>query len=215
MEKHMGYSDISDSVYLTQHLLNVCETLLDRGINVHDRLRQEIAKVTKGRAQLLLGEPDETKRMRPSVPNVAMNLFVQFGHVTYGTLVVEWQSGSSSEPALSRPIAEMIAHTCGSILYILELLWMVQSVTRRQEILQFPPVTRASFTKRQWMVLMLMCQGYTQEEIAQSLTIALSTAQKHRQAVYARLHVHDEREVPLVAYQLGLFSPLHSETTKD
>ena len=211
----MGYSDISDSVYLTQYLLNVCETLLERGINVHDRLRQEIAKVTKGGARLLLGEPEGTKRVRPSSPNVAMSLFVQFGHVTYGTLIVEWQSGPSSEPALSRPIAEMIAHMCGSILYILELLWMVQGVTRKQEMLQFPPVTRASFTKRQWTVLMLMCQGYTQQEIAQSLTIALSTAQKHRQAVYARLHVSDEREVPLVAYQLGLFSPLHSETTKD
>lgn len=62
---------------------------------------------------------------------------------------------------------------------------------------------------------MLMCQGYTQQEIAQSLTIALSTAQKHRQAIYDRLHVRDERGVPLVAYQLGLFSPLHSETMKD
>ncbi len=211
----MGYSDISDSVYLTQHLLNVCETLLERGINVHDRLRQEVANVTKGRAHLLFGETERIKRLRSTSSNVAMSLFVQFGHITYGTLVVEWQSGPSSEPALARPTAEMIAHICGSILYILELLWMVQSITRKQEILQFPPVTRASFTKRQWTVLMLMCQGYTQQEIAQSLTIALSTAQKHRQAVYARLHVRDEREVPLVAYQLGLFSPLHNEITKD
>jgi len=215
MEKNMGYSDISDSVYLTQHLLNVCETLLERGINVHDRLRQEVANVTKGRAHLLFGETERIKRLRSTSSNVAMSLFVQFGHITYGTLVVEWQSGPSSEPALARPTAEMIAHICGSILYILELLWMVQSITRKQEILQFPPVTRASFTKRQWTVLMLMCQGYTQQEIAQSLTIALSTAQKHRQAVYARLHVRDEREVPLVAYQLGLFSPLHNEITKD
>jgi len=215
MEKNMGYSDISDSVYLTQHLLNVCETLLERGINVHDRLRQEVANVTKRRAHLLFGETERIKRLRSTSSNVAMSLFVQFGHITYGTLVVEWQSGPSSEPALARPTAEMIAHICGSILYILELLWMVQSITRKQEILQFPPVTRASFTKRQWTVLMLMCQGYTQQEIAQSLTIALSTAQKHRQAVYARLHVRDEREVPLVAYQLGLFSPLHNEITKD
>ena len=202
-------------MYLTQYLLNVCETLLERGINVHDRLRQEIAKVTRGRARLLLGEPDGTKRVRPSSPNVAMSLFVQFGRITYGTLLVEWQSGSSSEPALSRPTAEMVAHICGAVLFILELLWMVQSVTRKQDIVQFPPVTRASFTKRQWTVFMLMCQGYTQQEIAQILTIALSTAQKHRQAVYALLHVSDEREVALVAYQLGLFSPLHNETAKD
>lgn len=211
----MGYSDISDSAYLTQYLLNVCETLLEHRINVHDRLRQEITNVTKGRAQLLLGELHGIRRSRSSSSNVAMNLFVQFGHITYGTLAVEWQSGPSSEPALSRPIAEMIAHTCGCILYILELLWMVKGVTRKQEVFQFPPVTRASFTKRQWTVLMLMCQGYTQQEIAESLTIALSTAQKHRQAIYARLQVNDEREVPLVAYQLGLFSPLHDETTKD
>lgn len=60
-------------------------------------------------------------------------------------------------------------------------------------------------------MLSLMCQGYTEEEIAALLTVARATVNTHRQHIYEQLGVHNEYTARIAAFNLGLFSFLIPE----
>ena len=124
----------------------------------------------------------------------------------YGTLLI---SSKESVTALKNSTAFTIAALCGFILHAYELSWFVQEYIHRNVSAQEnSSVPRPQLTKRQFEVLQLICKGYTKQEIMQEFHIAASTLQKHRQAIYNRLHVKSESEVLAVALQLRLFSPL-------
>jgi DNA-binding CsgD family transcriptional regulator len=53
-----------------------------------------------------------------------------------------------------------------------------------------------------------MCRGDDQTAIARALSIAPATVRKHRQHIYEQLGVHNQHDAFLMAYQMGLFSPL-------
>ena len=205
MKRTLESSDAFDSVTISNYLLSVSENLCGRRQDVLQRLSQEVAFVTHQKVSLLF----HTSNGRQQWPKTyGLNVPVRFGNVLYGMLVVYTQD-EMTHSALSPSLAQMIASLCGSILYTCELSWFVQESSQKNTLHDYSAVTRVTFTRRQWDVLQLICQGYTKEQIIQRLSIAPSTLQKHRQAIYNHLHVNNEHEVPLVAYQIGLYSPLH------
>ena len=205
MKGTLESSDAFDSVEISNYLLTVSENLCGRRQDVQQRLSQEVAFVTQQKVSLLFHTQSGRQQWSKAY---GMNIPVRFGNVIYGMLVAHVQD-ETLHHALSPSLAEMIASLCGSILYTCELSWIVQESSQKNMLHDYSAVTRATFTKRQWDVLQLICQGYTKEQIIQRLSIAPSTLQKHRQAIYNHLHVNNEYEVPLVAYQVGLYSPLH------
>ena len=60
-------------------------------------------------------------------------------------------------------------------------------------------------TRREREILALLAQGYTAPEIAQQLTLALSTVKWYVQQVYGKLGVNNRRRAILRAGELGLF----------
>jgi DNA-binding NarL/FixJ family response regulator len=70
-------------------------------------------------------------------------------------------------------------------------------------------------TKREKEVLELMFRGRNQEEIADQLCIAPATVNKHRQHIYERLGVHNERDALLAAYHIGILSLLDNLTEQE
>ncbi len=68
-------------------------------------------------------------------------------------------------------------------------------------------------TKQQQKILALICQGYSDKEIAGELSIASSTANKHRQTIYQLLNVHTSNDAAFVAFRHRLFSPLGLDLT--
>src|SRR5688572_17560261 len=62
-------------------------------------------------------------------------------------------------------------------------------------------------TRREREILALLAQGYTGPEIADRLTLALSSVRWHLKHLYAKLGVNSKRQALDRARQLGLLEP--------
>jgi LuxR family maltose regulon positive regulatory protein len=70
-----------------------------------------------------------------------------------------------------------------------------------------PPATRSlldPLSERESVVLGLLAQGQTYQEIGQSLYVSLNTVKTHVKHVYAKLQVHTRRQATAKAQELGL-----------
>src|SRR5574341_743550 len=66
-------------------------------------------------------------------------------------------------------------------------------------------------TRREREILVLLAQGYSASEIAQQLTLALSSVKWYVQQVYGKLGVNNKQRAILRAGELGLLET-HSPT---
>lgn len=194
-------------IEMFEHLFSVGQILCGQRHGLADRLRQEIADATQGRALLLLRRPESTEREQVSSPLPFVSFPVQFREHVYGTLDVVPASSQGSvtptNPALPIPVAHLLAQICGWLLYMFELSAFLQMHFQQSDSEAYK-----SLTKRERDVLALICRGYNQETISEALSITSETVKKHRQHIYKRLGVHSEHTLLLVAYRIGLFSPL-------
>jgi DNA-binding NarL/FixJ family response regulator len=65
----------------------------------------------------------------------------------------------------------------------------------------------AELTPRESQVLRLVAEGYTNQEIAELLVIAESTAKTHVKRVLAKIGARDRAQAVVIAYQGGLMNP--------
>jgi DNA-binding CsgD family transcriptional regulator len=182
------------------HLLGLGQLLCGQVHGAANRLCQEVRLVTQERAQLLLGRRALTKGAQLP-PSTLITLPVQFGHLVYGALCIAFDVVHPEQPAISLPIAQLLAQTCSWLLYAIE-----QSTFLQGQCQQLNYQVHKPLTKREREVLALMCRGFGQEAIAEMLSIASATVGKHRQHIYEQLGVHCERDALLAAYHVGLFS---------
>ncbi|TMC93337.1 MAG: helix-turn-helix transcriptional regulator, partial [Chloroflexi bacterium] len=105
--------------------------------------------------------------------------------------------------ALPLPIAQLLANTCGSLLYTLELSAFIEGQCQRLD-----SQVSGHLTRREQEVLALICRGNDQRAIATMLSITPTTVDTYRKHICWKLGVHSERDIPLAAYQAGLFSVL-------
>jgi ATP/maltotriose-dependent transcriptional regulator MalT len=101
-------------------------------------------------------------------------------------------------------MAQLLAQTCGSLLYALELTAFMEGQCQRLDF-QIP----VRLTKREQEVLELICHGYSQQLIGAKLQIAPTTVDTHRKRICEKLGVHSERDIPLAAYRANLVSILY------
>lgn len=184
------------------HLLALGQILCGQLRGSVSRLCDEVRLITQERAHLFLGRQKALKRVQLPTTTV-LTLPVQFKHHVYGVLCITSDRLRPGRPAIASPVAQLLAQTCSWLLFTLEQAAFVQAQCQQLDYQRNGPLT-----KRQQEVLMLMCQGYNQEAIADLLHIALATVGKHRQHIYEQLGVHSERDALLAAYHSGLFSLL-------
>ncbi|GLV53949.1 hypothetical protein KDH_08000 [Dictyobacter sp. S3.2.2.5] len=141
---------------------------------------------------------------------VAMSLPVQFGRNVYGSLHIAVDPFNTEQPALPLVIAQLLAQSCSWLLYTLEQSTFLHSQCPHIDYQVYEPLT-----KRESEVLKLMFRGYDQEQIAEQLCIAPATVNKHRQHIYERLGVHNERDALLAAYYIGILSLFDDLMLKD
>jgi len=67
-------------------------------------------------------------------------------------------------------------------------------------------------SEREYSVLRLVSEGLSNQEIARSLVVTVSTVKTHLNNIYAKLQVHTRLQAVTKAYDLGLLSPRGSET---
>ncbi len=193
-------SKIVEDMQLVTHILNLGQALCEQTKGGIVRLCHEVKHITGGRAQLCFGRQRALKRNSSSATTIA-TLPVQFGNLVYGTLCVTSDPAHQEQLSIPMPVAQLLAQACSWLLYTLE-----QSAFLQGQCEQLDYQINGPLTKREREVLALMCQGYNQETIANTLCIATATVGKHRQHIYEQLGVHCERDALLVAYQIGLFS---------
>ncbi|MGH2508106.1 MAG: response regulator transcription factor [Ktedonobacteraceae bacterium] len=203
MEIESGYApDILADLQMITHLLNMGQSLCTQMQSGVDRLCDEVKRITCEHAHLYLGRQRTLKR-GDLPPTTLLTLPVQFGHIIYGTLCITFDPLYPEQPSIRPLIAQLLAQVCGWLLYTLEQTSFLQGQCQ-----QLDYQVQGPLTKRERQVLSLMCHGNSQDAIAEALCISPATVGKHRQHIYEQLGVHNEHDAVLVAYQIGLFSPI-------
>lgn len=193
---------LEDHTQLIVDLLSFCQSLCKQTHHIGEQLCKEVMRATHGKARLSL-PIKETSTGRHAAFPVSVSFPVRFCSRLYGTLEVAPDSAHPALPALPLNVAQLLAHTCGLILYSLELSAFVEGQCRRLDF-QIP----RHLTRREREVLDLICRGYDQQTIAKQLHISTATVGTYRKRIYEKFGIHSERDIPLAAYRSNLFSIL-------
>lgn len=70
-------------------------------------------------------------------------------------------------------------------------------------------------TRREREILVLLAQGYSGPEIAEKLTLALSSVKWHIQQLYGKLGVNGKRQALTRAKELGLLTPSPTDSPSE
>lgn len=187
-EKIQGFDYIAYLLRLGQLLCTLTEKHTEF-------LCQEIQTLTQQRASLHLQE-------QAPVPAGTFSLLpLQFQGFRYGYLAIATDEADPKRPALPLFAAQMMAEGVSYILHLLEQHLFLQSLGPKWQAWE-----TVKLTAREQEVLILICQGYSSEKMAQLLHISLGTLHTHRQHIYEQLGVHTEYDARIAAYHLRLFS---------
>ncbi len=188
---------------LIADFLGFGHTLCKQKQHIGEQLCQKVQSITQGSARLLLSILNVVDQQQAPF-SVAVSFPVQFNNRHYGTLEIAPDAEYPASPALSLSLAQLLAHTCSLLLYSIE-----SSVFIERQCQHLDYQAPEQLTRRERKVLELICQGYDQETIATMLDIMPATVETHRKRIRAKLGVHSERDIPLIAYQASLFSTLN------
>src|SRR5690349_11928129 len=149
-------TSLEDCTQLIGDLLSFGQTLCIQTNRVSERLCKEVMRATQGRARLLL--PCQDSSVGRQLPFLASVSFpVRFRNRIFGTLEIAPDSERPATPALPLHMGQLLAHTCGSLLYTLELSAFIEGQCQRIDY-QDPE----HLTNRELEVLELICRGYDQ-----------------------------------------------------
>ncbi|HEU5378300.1 MAG TPA: LuxR C-terminal-related transcriptional regulator [Ktedonobacteraceae bacterium] len=193
------FSAYSDYIIQLLRLGQLLCTLTEKHIEF---LCQEIKAITQQRASLHLSD------QMAFPPNTFSILPLQFNNFRYGYLAIASDETDQQQPAIPLFSAHLMAQGISYILHILEQHLLIRSLRKQTRYW-----TSSRLTRREQEILSLICRGYTQEEIAELLSISLTTVGTHRQHIYEHLNVHNEYDARIAAYDLKLFSFLAFEAT--
>lgn len=195
-----GNPSPGDFTDLFVQLLSFVQAHCKQMDGITERFCREVKHLTQGKAWLLLRQ--ERSLSEHHVPDAtAIGFPVQFYQRTYGTLYIATDAAHPGSPALPLPIAHLLAQTCGLLLNLLELSALIEGQSRRLD-----RQLCGCLTNREREVLNLVCQGYTEQEIAAMLHVVPATVETHRKHLCQKLGVHCERDIPLAAYHAHLLS---------
>ena len=87
-----------------------------------------------------------------------------------------------------------------------DLLGLIRELPHKTSKVNFPSLNSQvdSLTQREEQVLLLLSKGYKDKEIAEKLTIAVSTAKNHVKKIYEKLGVRNRLEAANKARKMGL-----------
>lgn len=80
-------------------------------------------------------------------------------------------------------------------------------MTKMMKQMRHSKVLHEDLTEREMEILLLLANGYTNQEIADELFIALKTVKTHVSNLLAKLEVHDRTQAVIYAFQHKLVSP--------
>ncbi len=197
---HIAGVDALQDIQLVINLLRISQTWCGQPDGGVEHLCQEVARITQGLVHLSVSRKKFAKRNKHS--SYTTSIFpLQFRNTIYGILTVEKCSKNPESLAIPDLIVHLLVQICSWLLYSLEQAAFIEGqckqLTARESI---------ELTKRESEVVLLMCRGYTQDEIAEILSISPATVKKHKQHIYDQLGVHTERDALLMAYHTGNFS---------
>ncbi len=191
---------ILEDMQMITHLLDLGQVLCQKMHGEVAHLCHEVSQITQERAHLRFGRERALKRVQIPLQTL-ITLPVRFGNLFYGALYITFDPIHTELSSIPLPIAQLLAQTCGWLLYTLE-----QSIFLQGQCQQLEYQVDRPLTKREREVLQLMYRGCNQDKIAEALCIAPATVGKHRQHIYERLGVHNERDALLAAYHSGVLS---------
>lgn len=195
-------TNVIDHVQCAIHFLHFSQTLHGQTHGTAQQFCQEIAEYTHEQVQLALHNQGLDTQQVPA-PNSSISFPVQFCDQVYGILQVKPDPAHPTYPVIPSIGAYLLAQVCGWILYTLKISAFLQ--TQYQHLSQ---QASEPLTQREQEILQLLCCGYNQETIANTLSIALSTVDTHRQHIYQKLRVHNGHDMLLAAFRADLFSSI-------
>jgi DNA-binding CsgD family transcriptional regulator len=188
-------------------LLHIIQQFLHQPEKAIEPFCLAVTSLTCGLFQLVLPVEEGLQDRATSIPANAIGFSVRLHGHCYGTLYC--LSPELAPANIPLNIGTSIAANCAICLYLLE-----SAAFNQQRVERLDCHVPEKLTKRQRKILVLICQKYSDEDIAGELSIAPSTANKHRQTIYQLLNVHTSDDAAFVAFRHRLFSPLGLDLTE-
>src|SRR5947209_15250558 len=163
-----GLGDFTD---LFAQLLSFTQAHCKHTEGITECFCREVQRLTQGKAWLHLYQEGSL----PAQDATAIGFPVQFYQRTFGTLYIATDAAHSGSAAFPLSIAHFLAQTCGLLLHMLELSVLIEGQSRRLD-----RQICGCLTNREREVLKLVCQGYTEPEIADMLHVSPATVETHR-----------------------------------
>ena len=172
-------------------------------------LCRDLALCSQGQVQLVLAGRRDLRNEQLSLRKESIKIPVQGGGNSSGMLILLSPPQEPADRLMTVQYMKMLAGVCR---FLLSMFGFTSAV-----LLPLHGVgvrTAPALTDREWEVLKMLCQGCSNQQIAQRLGIERATVEKHKQRIRIKLEVPHELEtshnleISVLAYLSGLFSPL-------
>jgi DNA-binding NarL/FixJ family response regulator len=168
-----------------------------------------------------LGLPDKSgisviTQTKQRFPKIEIMVLTLFGDET--NMISAFEAGASgyllkdgTEAGLATHILNL--HAGGSPMSPViarQLLLRLKPATPQASIVEIKSLTTASedrLSPKEAEVLSLLSRGYTYQELANMLSVKITTIHTHVRNIYSKLSVHSKTEAVYEARQLGLLDP--------
>lgn len=164
-----------------------------------ERLSQVVVLTTQGRAQLVL---------YPHISSVGVNVHAKLSSSSYPVCFKDRHYGmiqvnaalnqTTTGGALSPLAMRAVAQVCSLLLYSFELSALMWA--EHEQLISPNASARKSLTERERAILRMMGGKRSNQEIAGTLQIEITTVRKHQQNIYRKLGVNNKQEALLVSY---------------
>ncbi len=146
------------------------------------------------------------KRESPSVKILAVTMYETEQYVR--EMLCAGASGYISKRATARELIAAIQAVCqGDIFLHPSVAKEIVAGYLEQKKIEAKEGKRKRLTNRELDVLSLVAEGKTNKEIAELLSLSISTVQTHRLHLLKKLQVHDRTQLVRYAIREGLIAP--------
>ena len=175
------------------------------GNDIHEaaeRLSQAVVLTTLGRAQLLLYPHFSSADANVHAKLSSSSYPVCFKDRHYGMIQVNVALNHTTGGVLSPLALRAVAQVCGLLLYSFEMSALIGA--EREQLISADASVRKPLTERERTILRMMGGKCSNQEIADTLQIEITTVRKHQQGIYRKLGVKNKHEALLAGYDGGI-----------
>ncbi len=181
LEATIKANQLSPDLVLMDVTMPVCD-----GLEATQLIKKDLPEITI----VMLTVSDDNQKVFEAIRNGAQGYLLK--SINSKEMLASLRGAVRGEAAITRTIGGL----------------MLEEFRRvSQQVVDMPAKNSVSLTMREQEVLVLVAEGKTNKEIAQSLNVSIHTVKSHMRKILAKLHLEKRQEAVLYAKREGLIHP--------